>query len=113
MAHRPHNQSSQVERINKLPQRLAGTENTKLGVRRGSTRVPVALDAIVHATDHARNDVTDAGRKVVVRPKDVARHNGRKEVAVLLEVGSIGDVDQSFGVAVAEIWWVRRSIVDL
>lgn len=57
--------------------------------------------------------MTDAGRKIIVRSEDIARNDGCEEIAVLLEVRSICDVNQSLGIAVAEVGRMRRSVVDL
>lgn len=57
--------------------------------------------------------MTDTRCKIIVRPKDIAWNDGSKEIAMLLEVSSIRDVDQSFGIAVAKVGRVRWPVVDL
>lgn len=67
----------------------------------------------MHATYHSRNDMTDAGCKIVIWTENVTRNDGSEKVSMFLEISPICDVDQSFGIAVSEVRWMRRTVVDL
>lgn len=71
------------------------------------------LHDVVQASNQPWNDVTRLEVVVVVGAENVARDHGREETAVLLVVRLVHHVDHAFGVAVAEIRWVRGPVVDL
>lgn len=92
VAHHPHGQHSQIQRVDELAQRSPCAEHAEFALLLRPL-VGRVVHARIHATDHARNDVADAVGKVIVRPEDVARHNRGEHVAVPLVVRPVRYVD--------------------
>lgn len=63
--------------------------------------------------NHTGNHVTNTWRKIVVRPKHVTRNNGSEQVPILIVIGTVCYIDQSFSVAVAIIGIMGWSVVNL
>lgn len=62
---------------------------------------------------HARYNVAGLQLEIIVRSIYVAWHDRCENVLVFVMIRTICDVDQSLSIAVAKIWIVRWSIVNL
>lgn len=67
----------------------------------------------VHFVNQSRNDVAIFKIKIVMRTKYITRNNGSIFFIILLMVTSVGNVNHSLRITVAEVWLVRRSIMYL
>lgn len=62
---------------------------------------------------HARYNMAGRQFEIVVRPIDVARHDRRENVLMLVVVCTVCNVNQPLCIAIAEIGVMRWSIVNL
>lgn len=108
----PYDQLCHIIRVNKLSQRFPGSVNVKFLFLLRFVWL-IIVDRAVQPIYHARNDVADIRSEIIVWPVNVAGNNRCEYVTVFLVVRLVGDVNQSFRVAVAEIRRVRRSVVYL
>mmetsp|Transcript_27371 Transcript_27371/g.43257 ORF Transcript_27371/g.43257 Transcript_27371/m.43257 type:complete len:295 (-) Transcript_27371:17-901(-) len=103
VTHDPHGELRQIERVNELPQGRAAAPN-------GEGRVVLLGD--VAFVDESRDDVSVLDVEVVVGAVDVCGYDGGEVAAVLLGVGPVHGVDESFGVGVSLVTGVGRSVVE-
>ena len=99
-------------RVNELPEWLTSAVDKEYFVLLWNLRL-VLVNDFIQSLDHPGNHMAGCWMKVVVGSVDIARHNRGENVSVLLKIGTICDVNQTFSVTVPEIGIMRRSIVNL